>query len=626
MASIFGYNTKGEYSWNIGKFFASRFVCPKNGILNSISVYLFNDSGSTQKFQIGIYNDVSGTIGKRLISTISVSILDGFDDWRTIIIPAFLNLGSVYWITVQLENSGAPVYIYYDPGDEEQQAYKEDWDFGTWPDNPVGLTYSANKISIYATYTFVPVSPYNWGFLSKNQIDPERVEAAIDRIIAEHNDDEQAHIGESRSLDQHKLSDVIDHVVASIIADKIKDGEVTNPKIIVGARAYTAVVDPSGDYDYTDIQEAIDYAHALGGGSILVLPGTYNLTDHITLYENISLIGFDRDSVILDFQSNAKSVKAIGEDSPYYTGNASVSYGSTAVTGGGGANWDSGMIGKYISLKQAWYKIIAVTDATHLTIKTSYKGPTISGYGYAIANHYYGIIIKDLTILNSGTYDVAYNNGIEFDYVMNSVIQDCIIKRKRFGIAIGRSNEIYVSNNIIKEVSRDGIYLYAGCHATVTKNKIIGCRSGMYIGNIFGCYIVGNRIAHTEQYGITIVYAEHNTIVGNFLHSIGNSGSGNRNGIILDANARYNKIIGNTFMGAVEDGIKLYDYEEGSNNYIRYNIIEGNVINDNGGWGVNIAHANDEKNIIISNQIRDNTSGAINDLGTDSEIAHNIIT
>ena len=226
MAKKFGYETKGASSWNIGKFFACRHVCPDAGVLNSISVYLFNDSGSTQKIQLGIYNDVSGTIGKRLISTISISIPAAFDNWRTIILPAFLNLGSVYWLTIQLENSAAIVYVYYDAGDEDQQAYKEAWDFGTWPDDPVGLTYSANKISIYATYTPVPYSPYTWGIISKNQIDPERVEAAIARIIDEHNDDEQAHIGEGRSLDQHKLSAVIDHVVASIIADKIGQDEI----------------------------------------------------------------------------------------------------------------------------------------------------------------------------------------------------------------------------------------------------------------------------------------------------------------------------------------------------------------------------------------------------------------
>jgi len=266
MAKKFGYETKGASSWNIGKFFASRHVCPDAGVLNSISVYLFNDSGSTQKIQLGIYNDVSGTIGKRLISTISVSIPAAFDNWRTIIIPAFLNLGSVYWLTVQLENSAAIVYIYYDAGDEDQQAYKEAWDFGTWPDDPVGLTYSANKISIYATYTPVPYSPYTWGIISKNQIDPERVEAAIARIIGEHNDDEQAHIGEGRSLDQHKLSDVIDHVVASIVADKIKDWE---------------VIKLGGSFDRTDFHwftffESLDGFHkAVYGDGTVTLNTSY---------------------------------------------------------------------------------------------------------------------------------------------------------------------------------------------------------------------------------------------------------------------------------------------------------------------------------------------------------------
>jgi len=265
MARKFGYETKGASSWNIGKFFACRYVCPDAGILNSISVYLFNDSGSTQKIQLGIYNDVSGTLGIRLISTISVSIPAAFDNWRTIILPAFLNLGSVYWLTIQLENSAAIVYIYYDAGDEDQQAYKEDWDFGTWPDDPAGLSYSANKISIYATYTPVPYSPYTWGIISKNQIDPERVEAAIARIIAEHNDDEQAHVGEGRSLDQHKVSVIIDHVVASIIADKIAAGEIERSHL-----SDDAVILGTENFDKGAVMDFTNFSSAVSGSAIIV--------------------------------------------------------------------------------------------------------------------------------------------------------------------------------------------------------------------------------------------------------------------------------------------------------------------------------------------------------------------
>lgn len=71
----------------------------------------------------------------------------------------------------------------------------------------------------------------NWGMLAKSQDDPETIEEAIARIIAEHNDDEEAHLSEGQSLSSHKAAEIIDHLAASIIADKIKDREVGNDKL-----------------------------------------------------------------------------------------------------------------------------------------------------------------------------------------------------------------------------------------------------------------------------------------------------------------------------------------------------------------------------------------------------------
>ena len=65
-----------------------------------------------------------------------------------------------------------------------------------------------------------------WGLLPKSQIDAETVEEAISRIVDEHNYDEEAHLGEGQSLQSHKASEIIDHLVSSIVSDKIKDGEI----------------------------------------------------------------------------------------------------------------------------------------------------------------------------------------------------------------------------------------------------------------------------------------------------------------------------------------------------------------------------------------------------------------
>jgi len=68
--------------------------------------------------------------------------------------------------------------------------------------------------------------PITWGQLPKSQIDPEKIEEAIERMIKEHNEDETAHLGPGQSLQSHKASEIIDHLVKSIIADKIRDGAI----------------------------------------------------------------------------------------------------------------------------------------------------------------------------------------------------------------------------------------------------------------------------------------------------------------------------------------------------------------------------------------------------------------
>jgi len=70
-----------------------------------------------------------------------------------------------------------------------------------------------------------------WGNLAKSGVDPEKIEEAIDRIVQEHNDDPDAHLGVGQSLESHKAADIIDHLAASIVTDKIHDKSVTYEKL-----------------------------------------------------------------------------------------------------------------------------------------------------------------------------------------------------------------------------------------------------------------------------------------------------------------------------------------------------------------------------------------------------------
>jgi len=66
-----------------------------------------------------------------------------------------------------------------------------------------------------------------WKHLRKAQDDDETIEQAIERIVQEHNDNNEAHVGEGQSLQSHKASEIIDHKARSIIYDKIGEMEVS---------------------------------------------------------------------------------------------------------------------------------------------------------------------------------------------------------------------------------------------------------------------------------------------------------------------------------------------------------------------------------------------------------------
>lgn len=65
------------------------------------------------------------------------------------------------------------------------------------------------------------MSVETWGLMPKSQIDNETIEEAIARLILEHNQSEDSHLGSGQSLQSHKASEIIDHLARSVLRDKI---------------------------------------------------------------------------------------------------------------------------------------------------------------------------------------------------------------------------------------------------------------------------------------------------------------------------------------------------------------------------------------------------------------------
>lgn len=67
-----------------------------------------------------------------------------------------------------------------------------------------------------------------WENLPKNQGSNEKIEEAIANAIAAHNANEAAHLAEGQSLQSHRASEVIDHLVKSVVEEILADGAISS--------------------------------------------------------------------------------------------------------------------------------------------------------------------------------------------------------------------------------------------------------------------------------------------------------------------------------------------------------------------------------------------------------------
>jgi hypothetical protein len=97
-----------------------------------------------------------------------------------------------------------------------------------------------------------------WDQLDKNQTDPEKIEEAINRLIAAHNNDPSAHLDTGQSLQSHKAQSIIDHVVGSVLADKQTMREVTFRTFFESLDGYAKVGSVSND-DFFGVVLYVEY-------------------------------------------------------------------------------------------------------------------------------------------------------------------------------------------------------------------------------------------------------------------------------------------------------------------------------------------------------------------------------
>ena len=346
-----------------------------------------------------------------------------------------------------------------------------------------------------------------------------------------------------------------------------------------------------------DIQDAIDGLNAKGGGTLILKNGTYTLTDDITVPSNINIEGQNSESCILDFDSNAAGIVIEGTNT-YSTGVASVNNWGTAVTGSG-TTWVSEMVGRSMWLDGIWYPIAAVTDTTHLTIGLNYAGSIESNQSYMIATQKKDIFIGNLIIKGSATA------GITCKYTEEVEIDDVNIQTSTKGL-FGYLNTNFVFSNTDCVACVDSIVLYLSYFTTLFSNGSVDATNvGIIMIYCKYCSVDNSFILNSLDTGIEFTACSQIKLSG-----IVSKESGGKGFDLLSFNTNIT-LTGCSADNNTSDGIKLTATSD------KCTII-GCPVNGNGGYGINIANANCDENIVRSNQYDNNTSGAFNDEGTDT--------
>jgi parallel beta-helix repeat protein len=321
--------------------------------------------------------------------------------------------------------------------------------------------------------------PITWYALPKKVDDPTTIEEMVDAKILEHNLDPSAHSQSDEALYFHRISQVLDHVNYSIY----------NIKLHPETRPIKAFVDAGGAAEFSDLQSAIDYVHALGGGKIFVKEGVYYPKNDIILYSNLDIEGEDNDTVIIDFENSNYQMKAIGTSIRYL---------------------------RNIHLKNI--QIRRCNKANEGAVKFKYcddisiENCKFYRQGYGTSDSVYDIFVDNCTQVNiNSNYS---NQSRVFCYLSNSikvsVTNNFVTGNPNEGITGFNVQDLLIQGNFFQNVGASAITIDGSHYARITDNQIEDSETiGIAVGdstNTYGAILSDNIIkpAGGSDYGILI--------------------------------------------------------------------------------------------------------------------------
>jgi len=338
--------------------------------------------------------------------------------------------------------------------------------------------------------------------------------------------------------------------------------------------------------DYPTIQEAINAANP--GDTISVGSGTYY--EHVIVNKTVSLIGENRNSVIIDGNSTG-TVVHVSADNVIIT-EFTIQNGGTEEGNGIELGSDFNFINSSIITGNAIG--IYVYNSHKNVVQNTELTDNVCGIVFDWANHN---IFKENEVINN-VYGIALTD--RSDYI---IVEENHVSLNYHGIYLENSWDNNLTRNVIANNTNTGIYALKSYENRIGENIVINNLYGLYLHNASGNILYGNYITN-EITGITIDRSDRNTLTENNIlnNQEGIWLSGSSGNILFSNTASYN-----------DYGIWLLNSDN--------NILSGNTASNNR-KGIELFDDSDS-NTLTSNNFLSNQNG-IGLLFTDSNrIFHN---
>ena len=346
-----------------------------------------------------------------------------------------------------------------------------------------------------------------------------------------------------------------------------------------------------GTADEVEINQALN-ALPDSGGYVHLLEGTYSIAASIAIpMDNVSLIGAGRGTIL---QTNANiNVVNINNRVSIIISNLYILGNATGATQTGIHIINQS---NFCIITNCWvvntrlYGVI-LEDSDDCVISKN----NISGCAA-------GIRIQTGSSRNRITENNCSNNSVDgisiFNTLpvsmLNSVANNICDNNDFYGIEVNWSNDITISGNVCSNNGNSGIYLLSSSMNSISDNiSTSNTEHGIYVVLSNNNNFNGNQCHANVRHGIYLWVSEGNTVTEN--------------------NCRDNDVNDT----ATYDGISLFSNADN-------NVISSNRCDGNDRDGIRIDDNTCDKNIVTSNQLLGNTTGALTDNGTNTEIGHNI--